>query len=105
MYFLQIIITFLDILFRLWYDPGRSENTPIRKYTRRKPYMRTSLIQRGLGLALALMLVAAPLTARAEDTDNQFTELRSTSAWKRPNTSTPARKSAPTSPSGWRTPC
>ena len=37
--------------------------------------MRTSLIQRGLGLALALMLVAAPLTARAEDTDNQFTEL------------------------------
>ena len=37
--------------------------------------MRTSLIQRGLGLALALMLVAAPLSARAEDTDNQFTEL------------------------------
>ena len=37
--------------------------------------MRTSLIQRGLGLALALMLAAAPLSARAEDTDNQFTEL------------------------------
>ena len=32
-------------------------------------------MQRGLGLALALMLAAAPLTARAEDTDNQFTEL------------------------------
>ena len=37
--------------------------------------MRTSLLQRGLGLALALMLAAAPLSARAEDTDNQFTEL------------------------------
>ena len=38
--------------------------------------MRTSLLQRGLGLALALtLLAAAPLTARAEDTDAQFTEL------------------------------
>ena len=38
--------------------------------------MRTSLLRRGLGLALALTLLAsAPLTARAEDTDAQFTEL------------------------------
>ncbi|MCI6937145.1 MAG: hypothetical protein MR762_10970 [Clostridiales bacterium] len=38
--------------------------------------MRTSLLQRGLGFALALTLVlAAPLTARAEDSEAQFTEL------------------------------
>ena len=38
--------------------------------------MRTSLLQRGLGLALALTLVlAAPLTARAEESEAQFTEL------------------------------
>ena len=38
--------------------------------------MRTSLLRRGLGLALALTLLAsAPLTARAEDTNAQFTEL------------------------------
>ena len=38
--------------------------------------MRTSLLQRGLGLALALTLVAAaPLTARAEDSEAQFIEL------------------------------
>ena len=40
--------------------------------------MRTSLLQRWLGTVLALTLVAAaPLTARAEDTDAQFTELTS----------------------------
>ena len=38
--------------------------------------MRTSLLQRGLGLALALtLLAAAPLTARAEESEAQFTEL------------------------------
>ena len=38
--------------------------------------MRTSLLQRGLGLALALtLLAAAPVAARAEDTDDQFTQL------------------------------
>ena len=38
--------------------------------------MRTSLFQRGLGLALALTLVlAAPLTARAEDSQPQITQL------------------------------
>ena len=38
--------------------------------------MRTSLLQRGLGFALALTLLgAAPLTARAEDSDAQLTEL------------------------------
>ena len=38
--------------------------------------MRTSLLRRGLGLALALtLLAAAPLTARAEDDQNQFVEL------------------------------
>ena len=38
--------------------------------------MRTSLLQRGLGLALALTLVfAAPLTARAEDSEDQLMEL------------------------------
>ena len=38
--------------------------------------MRTSLLQRGLGLALALTLLAtAPLTARAEESEAQFTEL------------------------------
>ena len=38
--------------------------------------MRTSLLRRGLGLALALtLLAAAPLTARASDDQNQFVEL------------------------------
>ena len=38
--------------------------------------MRTSLLRRGLGLALALtLLAAAPLTARAEESEAQFTEL------------------------------
>ena len=38
--------------------------------------MRTSLVERGLGLALGVTLVlAAPLTARAEDSEAQFTEL------------------------------
>ena len=38
--------------------------------------MRTSLLQRGLGLALALtLLAAAPLTALAEESEAQFTEL------------------------------
>ena len=38
--------------------------------------MRTSLMQRGLGLALTLaLMLAAPLTARAEDSEAQLTEL------------------------------
>lgn len=38
--------------------------------------MRTSLLRRGLGLALALtLLAAAPLTVRAEESEAQFTEL------------------------------
>ena len=38
--------------------------------------MRTSLLRRGLGTLLALtLLAAAPLTARAEDDQNQFVEL------------------------------
>ena len=38
--------------------------------------MRTSLMRRWLGTALVLALVAAaPLTARAEDSEEQFTEL------------------------------
>lgn len=40
--------------------------------------MRTSLFQRGLGIALALtLLAAAPLTARAEDSEARLTELTS----------------------------
>lgn len=39
--------------------------------------MRTSLLQRGLGMILALTLVlAAPVAARAEETEAQFTELK-----------------------------